>query len=508
MIYQDTKRILKKIDFDNDKVNEWGALDNIQLLNFLTTRYTNDELKSNSSEIKQAFKDFYENKGSIVFRFDPKTGVTFKLFPYRVKAENSKHLNRVIEIIQTNRDSVVYPYNEQKNQIAILGKIRRKINSEISDSDESVNKRELIRYAIKKALQLSNKDIIIQLKRKYIVKIFQKNTYTKINEESMSHENLNTIDLGEYKAYYEEIEEDMNIKEFIKGAMEGLFSTTLDFSIIDNSFYEKKSLSLIKSALTIELHEIFAIGEDESIDGFILYMIRENFIYIHELIAIELLQCVAKKVKNADTFLLYYSGKVYVENGKKYSIPSLVNPDGQQWNAISLKSISTLWLNAKYRLEKQSLKMENIDEELLELEKDFNITEKAYKEKQSASIKSNEELRIKQARYNEVKHSLDRQSKGAMNPIKEVKYDRDASRLAKELIRTQNDILSINKEKEYLSIQYNSDSKRLMDCKRRVTIIKEDISQLNSNLNVKSSSFYSILSSLVNALMQRKKLIQ
>ena len=508
MIYQDTKRILKKINFDDDKADEWGALENIQLLNFLAARYTMDELKSNSSEIKQAFKDFYEHKGSIVFRFDPQTGVSFKLFPYRVKVKNSKHLNKLVEIIQSNRASVIYPYNEHKNQIGILGKIRRKINSEINDSDESVNKRDLIRYSIKKALQLSEKDIIIQLKRKYIVKIFQKSTQPKIDESIISHESLEAIDLGEYKAYYDEIEEDMDIKEFIKGAMEGLFSTSLDFSKIDNSFYEKKGLLLIKDALTIELHEVFAIGEDESIDGFVLYMIRENFIYIHELIAIELLQCVAKKVKNADTFLLYYSGKVYVENGKKYSIPSLVNPDGQQWNAISLKSISTLWLNAKYRLEKQLLKLDKADAELLVLEKDFNSTEKAYKNKQSASIKSNEEQRVKQSKYNEIKHSLDRQSKGAMNPIKEVKYNRDATRLAKELIKTQNDILTINKEKEYLSIQYNSDTKRLMDCKKKIIVLKDDISQLDSNLNVQSSSFYSILSSLVNALIQRKKLIK
>jgi hypothetical protein len=47
-----------------------------------------------------------------------------------------------------------------------------------------------------------------------------------------------------------------------------------------------------------------------------------------------------------------------------------------------------------------------------------------------------------------------------------------------------------------------------MDCKKKITILKDDISQLDSNLNVQSSSFYSILSSLVNALIQRKKLIK
>jgi len=40
------------------------------------------------------------------------------------------------------------------------------------DTKESINSKELIKYAIRIALKLNNEDIITQLKRIFIIKIF------------------------------------------------------------------------------------------------------------------------------------------------------------------------------------------------------------------------------------------------------------------------------------------------------------------------------------------------
>ena len=183
MIYQYVKRYLKntlekpKVDF------EWSALDDIKFFSFIEQRYTLEEFSKEISEVKVAFKDFFEPVGNIVFRYKEESGIKFKIFPYRVKPQDSKHLQNIIKIINNNRKQIKYPYQGQDDQIVILGKIRREVNREVFDSQESVNTKELIKHAIRIALGLSERDIITQLKRKYIIKIFNKNTVLDIDKE-------------------------------------------------------------------------------------------------------------------------------------------------------------------------------------------------------------------------------------------------------------------------------------------------------------------------------------
>jgi len=51
-------------------------------------------------------------------------------------------------------------------------------------------------------------------------------------------------------------------------------------------------------------------------------------------------------------FLKYYSLDIIIIAGKKYKIPSLRTDTGQQWNSISILSVTKMYIKTKNSLEK------------------------------------------------------------------------------------------------------------------------------------------------------------
>jgi len=106
MIYQDVKRYLKNT-FNKPKIDfEWSTLENIKFFAFIEARYTTEKLSRETSEIKEAFKDFFEPVGKIIFRYKDESGVKVKVFPYRINPKDSKHLKNIIKIIHNNRKAI------------------------------------------------------------------------------------------------------------------------------------------------------------------------------------------------------------------------------------------------------------------------------------------------------------------------------------------------------------------------------------------------------------------
>jgi hypothetical protein len=103
MLYQYVKRYLKKTFAEPKKDFNWDMLNNIHFSTYIEGRYTTSQLLKESSEIKEAFRDFLAPIGNIVFRYSEETGIKIKVFPYNVNPQDSKHLKNIIKIIQTNR---------------------------------------------------------------------------------------------------------------------------------------------------------------------------------------------------------------------------------------------------------------------------------------------------------------------------------------------------------------------------------------------------------------------
>ena len=61
MIYQYVKRYLKET-YEKPSINSsWSRLDDVRFFNYIEERYSEDEFFKNISEVKEAFKDFFES---------------------------------------------------------------------------------------------------------------------------------------------------------------------------------------------------------------------------------------------------------------------------------------------------------------------------------------------------------------------------------------------------------------------------------------------------------------
>ena len=63
--------------------------------------------------------------------------------------------------------------------------------------------------------------------------------------------------------------------------------------------------------------------------------------------------------KPAEKFLIYYSGKIYIENGKRYAIPELTTPDGKHWNSNSVLSIAKMWIHSRNKYRSLLVELDN-----------------------------------------------------------------------------------------------------------------------------------------------------
>lgn len=517
MVYQDVRRYLKNT-FNNPSLKfEWTTLDNIKFFAFIEARYRTEELSREVSEMKEAFKDFFEPIGKIVFRYKDESGVKLKVFPYRVNPKDSKHLKNIIKIINNNRKSIEYPYKGQNDQIAILGKIRRDVNREIADSDESVNKKELIKQAIRIALDLKDRDIVTQLKRKYIVKIFSKNSVLEkeakedvivLDERDGIQNRFNGYNHEEIEATYKEvfIKGNIKIENFLKSAMEKVFIEKLDFNRISNYYYESKSLGIIHSAITKELSNYLSLEKD-FITGVSGYLMRKHFQNIHEIMAIKLIECIYDKEANAKEFLLHYSGKIILLDKKKYQIPSLETETGEKWNSSSLIGICNLWMNTKRKKIIYEKKLLDINVKIDELEKAL-LYIKPEKDSQEKVIAETEKKFI-----NVEKHHLEVESKLKYLETTNLNSDEYFAMQKKFEIAKEN-YLAIKQlrrdAKQNLSAIKDANSNTFSDLEHCITAKNKLINDLrvqDINIDGKHPQIDPILRSIAKVLMDRTKLV-
>ncbi len=371
MIYQYTKRYLKDKYKEPTENFQWKNLDNLNFLHHIQLRYSDAVLKKEIQEVKEAFKDFFEPIGTLLFRYTEEYGVRFKIFPYRVKPQDSEHLESIIKIIKKNKKHIQVCYKGQENQIAILGKIRRDIDALMFDSEESVHKKELTKYAIKKALHLNEKDIVVELKRIYIVKIFDENAQEEVLETPLESTDTTKTHNGYAKENieksYNAIFKKADIKEFIQNALAKTFQDKLDFASISHDYYEKKSLKIIHAQMSQDL-SYYSAFEEDYLSGIATYILRNHIYHIHEIMTEKLLQEIYHKNQNATDFLLQFNGSIILHNGQKYKLPSLQDKHSQKISSAMITSTAFLYINIQNKIQTLKEKLTKLQKKIINLE--------------------------------------------------------------------------------------------------------------------------------------------
>jgi len=231
---------------------------------------------------------------------------------------------------------------------------------------------------------------------------------------------------------------------------------------------------------------------------------KVNLILIHEYIAIEIFEKITDKDTNARNFLNYYTGQIYVENGKRYIIPEIVTDDGKRWNINSLMSTASVWLRTRALLLKSKAQYQNIDQKLSEIMPDYTSAKQhldVHNHEHSLYLKKFKEVNQK---VEEAMGQLNREIKTVMAITKESALEfqiRQDNQILKEIKQRLNILMTQKAEKEKKFIDIEKIHTELM---RERSALSQKMQAFERDLAVGSDAFHSILSSVVKALMKRK----
>ncbi|MCV6607857.1 MAG: hypothetical protein OIF32_06575 [Campylobacterales bacterium] len=160
---------------------------------------------------------------------------------------------------------------------------------------------------------------------------------------------------------------------FVKDVIHELCDKDLDFSLINNRIWESSYLAYVKTAFYKAVYQ-FANGNKESATEVSLDIIRDNFAYLNDSLAEELLSKMLVSRK-AETFLEYYGKTVLGDGGIRFKTPEIIDRKKRQWHVSTIrpvvaKHLKELTIKNKNLQQTEDLaeKIETLKKELEELE--------------------------------------------------------------------------------------------------------------------------------------------
>ncbi|NOQ29971.1 MAG: hypothetical protein GQ570_02485 [Helicobacteraceae bacterium] len=385
---------------------KWTRRLNKIVYKYLLTNFSIEYLlkKENKSEIKEAFSEFFESYGHIVFQMK-KSEIRLKVLPYQVKPENSSNLDAVVTLITEHDDLIKYDYEGKKNYISIQGKLRRLVYRYVDEiEDEVINKKELMKYAVRVALFLGDKDIIIYKKRQLLIKLFVKKPVESKKKEERKEDNThasryNGVDENELEAFYKSNFSKHEDRRFCNLVAKRFYDIYFSENKINFFMYDKNVFAYIQNIITELFMEEFDDNE-EFFKGLSGYFFRIHFIDTFQYLSELILETILSNDEYIISFLKFYASDVTLYKGVKYKIPSIVAEDGKQWNVITMISIARNYLTAvkNIRIIEAKIKSIEINVSMLCLDDTFSSDYfqdylKEKKEVSSAIGKASDDLR-------------------------------------------------------------------------------------------------------------------
>jgi hypothetical protein len=415
-----------------------------------------------------------------------------------IEVENSLHLDEIIDIIDENEELILYDYNGKDDQILIKDELKGKIFALVkSIKDEKIDKKELIKYAVREAFELDERDIVMLKKDCIFIKFFG-----TINKHEVLESEKNTIAAryngfseDDLKAFDKEHFSSEENKDFFLYVAETFVDKYLLEKKINNQDYEKNVFAYIQFIITEELINTFDYSE-EFFKGFSGYIFRIHFKEVFGEIAELILAEIANSNDYMIEFLKYYSLDVVVVDGKKYKVPVLEAENGLKWNVLSMLSIVKLYTKTKSTINLINKEIDEKEEELFSLYvgklSPIEYNKKLIEERQNLTNKLAESERELDKYYDSLKLSKDEEEKDDLrDEIDLIKKDMQEIR---------------EKNKEVLNKVISRDViQKFTSLDKKVEGLIRQLKQDDRVLEQNEESFSSIKNSLVKALMSKKQ---
>ena len=388
-------------------------------------------------------------------------------------------------MIDNNRELIEFNHKNRDDHILIQGEFRERLcNFVDAIEDEHINRNGLIKYVVKKAFDLDDRDIILNKKKQIFIKLL-KNTKRRdiVEHEPSEAHRFNGYSEDDFQDLYDEYFDSDKITEFLQMIAEEVFLDLFKSKQINNKYYEKNIYPVIQQTMAQELLEFI----DKNLDfrkGFAGYIFRHNFLEVFEYISDELLYQVYLRNEYIMSWLKYYNGQIFVDNLKQYVSPELITDKNQKWNPVAIYGNVTVWFKTKDKIYKAKQTLERIDKTL----KGLMLDEQTPVEYRKMLLEEKVD----------IKKFISESNITIQDKIEEKYGLKDAQKLAiivagkKDVEDISNEISAVNTDKKY---------KKLQEEKLKV---EKDIKREEKALKQNHETYDSIQSALIKALVSKR----
>lgn len=479
---------------------KWKREHNEKLISFLDKNFESLSLLEIQKEIKAVIREHFEPIGCTMFKVNEKE-LKVKLIPYKTEPRDSINLDAIIDIIDKNEDLIQYNYNGKEDLICLQKELTLELTHFVNKiNNEEINKKELLKHAIREAFELNGSDIIIIKNSQIFIKLFDDNSVKKVSDEEKNTiaNRYNGLDEDELKSFYNNFFLKEENKNFFYLVAEQFVDTYLLDKKIDNLTYEKYAFSLIQSIVTEHLINTFD-RNDDFFKGFSGYVFRIHFKEVFSHIANLILSELSASNRYIMDFLKYYSLNIVVLDGQKYRVPEIEASNGLKWNVASMMSIVKIYVKTEISLDTIKEQKEELEEAISE----YYINSLSPIEHNSKIAKEIEKVSqniiYATKRLNIYTDSLD-----------SSKDPNEAQGLKTEVREIQNEIQMKKDEKNRLTLKMATKSQivKYNNIKREIDALKRQERRDEKILLQNKSAYLSIRNSLIKALTSKKTLIE
>lgn len=412
-----------------------------------------------------------------------------------------KNIKYLVNIMVENDYLIQDNYNNKDDLICIQEELTTLLYQHIESlNDKTINKKELLKSALKDGFDLVDSDIIIFKKNKIFIKLFDNSKITKVtdDEKNTIANRFNGIEEDTLNSFYHDFFLDTQHEDFFYLVAKQFVDIYLIEKEINNNTYENYVFSFMQSIVKEHLLDLIE-SNDDFIIGFSGYIFRIHFKEVFDHIASIILKEISLSNSYMIEFLNYYALSVVVLNGKKYIVPNIEANNGLRWNVASMISIIKIYIKAEMTI----VDMQDNINELKERAKELYIGNYSPLEYNSSINK-----KIKQISQT-IEQNIKRLNKH-VDSLDQLKDKKQRDVLASDVKFMKHEIHDLIKERKKLTfnileqnniIQYTK-IRRKLDSLLRYEKREEKILAQNKN------SYVSIKKSLIKALTSKKILIK
>ena len=479
----------------------WSDKHNEKLLSYISEHFENRSLADEDIQlsIKQALKEHFEPLGYLLFKITP-SQLRMKLFAYKTEPKDSINLDSLIDMIDKNEEQVEYDYNGKSDLICLKEKLTSELTHFVNHiSNEEINKKELLKYAVREAFELKESDIIIIKNSQIFIKLFDNGSVKEIPEsqkETIANR-YNGLDEENLKSFYKNFFHKEENRDFFYLVAEEFVEIYLLEKRIDNITYEKYVFTFIQSIIINHLENSFDHNQ-EFFKGFSGYVFRIHFKEVFGYIAELILEEISNSNKHMAEFIKYYSLNIVVVNGQKYKVPELEADNGLKWSVSSMMSIIKIYIKTLKSMEALQDRQDELQESIKQyyvnglspIEYNNHINDEIEKISQEFFYDTRK-LNIYMDSFDTTKD--EKEKEGLKKDIQEIKAKMQQKREEKEKLANK----LIDKGR---LLRYNDTLKEIDSLQRQE---KREERLLEQNRD----SYLSIKNSLIKALTSKKVLL-